>query len=483
MTDEIAQKTTNDKDNLLSLQPPHNLDIERALLASLMSVDESFEQVETIITTDDFYGERHKQIFGAVAHLSRIKQPYDTLMVYDYLNQQNLLSLVGGEEYLMQINQSPATLFNLTAYAERIRELSVYRQLIKSANNMLNMAYHPKQRSVSEILDMVEADIFRINENYHNENTHQGVRRADEILATVAEHLNALQNQSDGLIGVRTGFEELDNKTQGLQKGDLIILAARPSMGKTTLAMNIAETVLHQELPVVMFSMEMSAEAVMMRMASAFGQIHQGSLRSGHMNEYEWDRFFQASTFFSNANLYIDARNNLPPSEVRSTCRRIAKQHEHGLGLIVVDYLQLMKVPGMENNRVLEISEISRSLKALAREMNCPVIALSQLSRKVDDRPNRRPIMSDLRDSGAIEQDADVIIFIYREDAYKDKDDGSGKSKKGGGDNKLKGLAEIIIGKNRNGATGKFLLKFIGEYTKFDNMDGTPTPEGFDVEE
>lgn len=464
----MTDKTDKPNDNLLSLQPPHNIDIERALLASLMSIDESFENIEGIINADDFYGERHKQIFSAINHLANISQPYDTLMVHDYLSQQNLLSLAGGEAYLMQINQSPATLFNLVPYAERVREFSVYRQLIKSANNMLNMAYHPKQRSVHEILDLAEADIFRINENYSHNDKQLGVQRADDILRNVANYLQDLQNRPDGLIGLKTNFEELDNKTQGLQKGDLIVLAARPSMGKTTLAMNIAESILAQELPVVMFSMEMSAEAVMMRMLSAFGEIHQGHLRSGNMSESEWERFFQASTFFQQSHLYIDARNNLPPNEIRSTCRRIARNHNGEIGLVVVDYMQLMKVPGMEGNRVLEISEISRSLKALAREMNCPVIALSQLSRDVEKRPDKRPIMSDLRESGAIEQDADLILFIYRDERYNEN-------------SKHKGLAEIIIGKNRNGPTGRIMLRFIGEHTKFDNI-GMPIDDFDDGE-
>ncbi|MBE9577800.1 MULTISPECIES: replicative DNA helicase [Moraxella] len=461
-------KTTND--DLLTLQPPHNMDIERALLASLMSIDDSFEKIDGIVKAEDFYGERHRQIFNAINHLSRVNQPYDTLMVHDFLSQQNLLAMAGGEEYLMQINQSPATLFNLIPYAERVREFSVYRQLIKSANTMLNLAYHPKKQTVSEILDVVEADIFRINEDYSRGTGKQGVRRVEDILQSVTDQLVEIKSRQGGLIGLRTPFEELNNKTQGLQRGDLIILAARPSMGKTTFAMNLAQEVLVQELPVVMFSMEMPAESILMRMMSGFSSINQSNLRSAQMSEDEWVRLSQAMTFFQNTHLYIDDRNNLPPSEVRSTCRRIAKNHPEGLGMIVVDYLQLMKVPGMENNRVQEIGEISRSLKALAREMNCPVIALSQLNRSLEQRTDKRPMMADLRESGAIEQDADLIMFIYRDEVYyKDKADN-------------KGFAEIIIGKQRNGPIGKLPLRFVGEYTRFDNLIVGDRPDDYEEE-
>lgn len=453
---------TNKKDNtstLPTLKPPHNLDIEKALLATLMSLDDSFERIETILQADDFYGDRHKHIFAAISHLSVINHPYDTLVVVDYMNQQNTLELAGGEAYFAQINQSPTTLFNLVAYAERIKELSVYRQLIHIANNMLNLAYHPKQQSVSEILDTVEADIFRVGESYAHNHHGQGVQRVDDVLGKVVHQLQELQNRDGSMIGLETPFTELNNKTQGLQKGDLVIVAARPSMGKTTFALNLAETVLvHAALPVVVFSMEMPATSIVMRMVSSFGEIHQGHVRSGNMSEEEWEKFYTTVGFLQNLHLYIDDRNNLPPSEVRATCRRIAKNHNTGLGMVIVDYLQLMKVPGMENNRVNEIGEISRSLKALAREMNCPVVALSQLNRSLEQRTDKRPVMADLRESGAIEQDADLIMFIYRDEVYH-------KEKK---DNK--GIAEIIISKQRNGPIGKVMLSFQGEYTKFDNI-------------
>lgn len=472
MSDTPSHSPNTAKDDLLNLQPPHNMDIERALLASLMSIDESFDKIDGIITADDFYGDRHKKIFEAISHLCRVEQPYDTLMVFDYLAQQNLLEQAGGEAYLMQINQSPATLFNLVPYAEKVKEFSIYRKLIKSANNMLSLAYQPKKQSVNEILDLVEADIFKIGESYGNNTSKQGVRKSDEILVDVVDRLQQLKNQGSMMLGLETPFLELNNKTQGLQNGDLIIVAARPSMGKTTFAMNLAETVLGLGKVVVMFSMEMPSEAILMRMISSLQQINQTNLRSANMSEDEWIRFASGVSFFQGFHLYIDDRNNLSPSEMRATCRRIAKNHADGIGMIVVDYLQLMKVPGMENNRVLEIGEISRSLKALAREMNCPVIALSQLNRGLEARTDKRPVMADLRESGAIEQDADLILFIYREEVYR-KDE---KSKR-----EVAGQAELIIGKQRNGPIGKIPLQFIGQFTKFDNPEFIP--EGFSEED
>ena len=278
------------------------------------------------------------------------------------------------------------------------------------------------------------------------------------MIANVIENIQELKDLPEGMIGLKTPFEELNNKTQGLQAGDLIIVAARPSMGKTTFAMNLAESILfNTDLPVVVFSMEMPAESIVMRLLSSWGAINQTHLRSGHMNEDEWGKLSNAVAHLHNKKLYIDDSTALPPSEVRSRCRRIAKDNDGKLGMVMVDYLQLMKVPGLGDNRVGEISEISRSLKALAREMNCPVVALSQLNRSLENRPNKRPIMSDLRESGAIEQDADLIMFIYRDEVYNENSD-------------AKGTAEIIIGKQRNGPIGTVRLSFEGQFTRFGNL-------------
>ncbi|WP_201536486.1 replicative DNA helicase [Psychrobacter ciconiae] len=456
----MSDKTTSE--DLLSQQPPHNIDIEKALLASLMSIEESFDKIADIVTKDDFYAARHQHIFAAIMHLAAVNEPYDTVMVHDWLEGQKLLKLAGGDSYLADIlTQSPATLFNLTAYAQRVRELSTLRQLIKTGNEMLSLAYNPKDHSVSDILDSVEASVFSINEQHNKRAEQRGPVGITTVLTNVVDQIQELKSNPFGLIGLQTPFAELNNKTQGLQKGDLVIVAARPSMGKTTFAMNLAESVLfNEDLPVVVFSMEMPAESIVMRLLSSWGAINQSHLRSGQMSEDEWAKMMNAIQHLQSKHLYIDDSTALPPSELRSRCRRIAKNHEGKIGAIIVDYLQLMKVPSLDNNRVGEISEISRSLKALARELECPVIALSQLNRSLENRPNKRPIMSDLRESGAIEQDADLIMFIYRDEVYNENSD-------------QKGVAEIIIGKQRNGPIGTVRLAFEGQFTRFTNL----TPE------
>lgn len=450
----------------LTLTPPHNLGIEQALLASLMNIEESYDKVVGIVDTSDFYDERHRHIFSCIAHLANVNEPYDVLTVHDALAKQELIKAVGGEAYLLEIQKSPATLFNLSFYGEKVKEFAVYRRLIAAANNILTMAYHPKKQTIGEILDKAEADIFAIGTALSKRQGNQGLKDSKTIVQNVVDFLEDMKTRPEGsLLGLDTSFEELNNKIQGFQKGDLIILAARPSMGKTTLAINFVQSVLLQNLPVVMFSMEMSAESIVMRLLSAWSSVNQSNLRSANMNDDEWHRLSNGITQLIHSKFYVDDRSNLPPSEVRSVCRKIAKNYETGLGLVVVDYLQLMKIGGMDGNRVGEISEISRSLKALAREMNCPVIALSQLSRKPDDRPNHRPLMSDLRESGAIEQDADLIMFIYRDEVYnKDRADN-------------KGIAEVIIGKNRNGPIGTVPLSFEGHFTRFGNLMHAPYPD------
>lgn len=464
-TDETAtdnKALARSKDSVLTQHPPHNIEIEKALLASLMSIEESLEKVSDIVSQDDFYATRHQKIFNAIENLARANLPYDTVMVHDWLEQQDLLKLAGGEEYLTEIlSQSPATLFNLTAYAQRIRDLSTLRQLIHVGNDTLELAFNPKNQGISEILDVVESKIFAINEQHNRRSQNKGPTAVNDVITNVMENLAVLKDNPDSMIGLQTPFTELNNKTQGLQAGDLIIVAARPSMGKTTFAMNLVESILFQEnLPVVVFSMEMPSESIVMRLMSSWGAINQSHLRSGQMSQEEWGMLVNAVAHLHEKHLYIDDSTALPPSEVRSRCRRIAKNHGGKIGMVMIDYLQLMKVPSLEGNKVAEISEISRSLKALARELNCPVVALSQLNRSLENRPNKRPIMSDLRESGAIEQDADLIMFIYRDEVYNDKSD-------------AKGMAEIIIGKQRNGPIGTVRLKFEGQFTRFGNL----TPE------
>lgn len=462
---------TEKPDRLLTLQPPHNIEMERSLLASLMSINDSFANIEHLISAEDFYGERHKRIFEAISHLARVNEPYDSIMVHDYLSRVGQLTAAGGEEYLITINQSTANFFNLINYAEKVREMSIYRQLISSANHMLNLAYHPKKQTVTEILDAIESDIFRIGESYARGTSKTGPQRIDDVLANVVTQLDEIRLRPQGLIGLDTGFIGLNNKTLGFQNGNLIILAARPAMGKTALALNFAQSALMSNKSVVIFSMEMPAESIAMRMLAAWGSIDMRRIMSADMNEDEWGRFMNGVTLLQDKHLYIDDRSDLSPSEVRATCRRIAKNHPDGLGFVLIDYMQLMRVPGMGENKVNEMSEISRSLKALARELNCPVVALSQLNRKVEERPNKRPLISDIRESGQIEQDADLILFVYRHHYYyPDKDD-------------IKHLAELIIGKNRQGERGKVPLKFLGEYARFEDLVPGDVPEDYDMDE
>lgn len=464
---EQSLPVKSEASDILQQQPPHNIDVEKALLASLMSLEESYDEISDTINEKDFYAVRHQLIFSAINHLAFVEMPYDIVMVKDWLEQQDLLQKAGGEEYLSEIiSQSPATLFNLKVYADRIRELSTFRQLIKVGNKMLDLVYNAKDQSVSDVLNTVESEIFAINEQHNRNSKQRGMISVDDVMSNVIEQMRQLQDNPDGMIGIPTSFTELNNKTQGLQNGDLIIVAARPSMGKTTFAMNLVQDVLFRTNKVaIVFSLEMPAESIVMRLLSSFGGINQSNIRSGQLSESEWAKTMTAITHLSDKRLYIDDSTALPPSEVRSRCRRIAKKHDNNIGIVMIDYLQLMKVPSMDGNRVAEISEISRSLKALARELNCPVVALSQLNRSLENRPSKRPIMSDLRESGAIEQDADLIMFIYRDEVYnKDSND--------------KGIAEIIIGKQRNGPIGTVRLAFEGQFTRFSNL----TPEFYQTD-
>ncbi len=438
--------------------PPHSMQMEQAVLAALMTIAESWEQIGESLLENSFYSGRHRLIFKAISHLSAANMPYDAMMVQDWLSSQHILADAGGEEYLMQLlTESPVSLFNLPAYAAKVREHAILRDLIAVGNDMLYTAYDPQGQGITDILDMVESKIFAINEQ-HSSNRESGPKGITSVLKTVIHKVEELQSNEGNITGLTTGFLELDNKTLGLQRGDLIIVAARPSMGKTTFAMNLVEHVLFgSNLPALVFSMEMPADSIAVRLLSSFGAIDQVRLRSGRLEEGDWVRLTSAMGQLQGKHLYIDDSSALPPSELRARARRIAKQHNGQIGAIMVDYLQLMRVPGLGDNRVNEISEISRSLKALAKEMNCPVIALSQLNRSLENRPNKRPVMSDLRESGAIEQDADLIMFIYRDEVYNKE-------------SKDMGTAEIIIGKQRNGPIGTVRLAFQGQFSRFTNL-------------
>jgi len=449
-----------DNDVVTSLKvPPHSLTLEQAILSGLMAEPEAWESISDIISDKDFYSPRHRMIFEAIAHLIQHEHPCDALLVSKYMEDMGTLEKAGGDAYLGQIlKDSPATTANIVIYAERVREFSILRQLISGTGEIANLAFHPKGESASSILDQAESKIFAIAEQHKSKANKSGPQLIKPLLAKTIQKIDELYHSNEALTGLSTGFTDLDKRTSGLQGGSLVIVAARPSMGKTTFAMNLIESaIFNTNLPALVFSMEMPSEQLLLRMLSSIGGVDQGRVRSGKLEDEDWPRLTSAITQLNEKLLYIDDSAALPPSELRTRARRVARDHGGKMGLIMVDYLQLMRVPGFDNNRVNEVAEISRSLKALAKELDCPVVGLSQLSRNLESRPNKRPIMSDLRESGAIEQDADLIMFIYRDEVYN-------------ADSKDKGTAEIIIAKQRNGPIGTSRLAFLGHLTTFKDL-------------
>jgi len=434
--------------------PPHSLEAEQSVLGGLMLEDTAWDRAAEIVSENDFYRRDHRLIFRAIAMLADESKPRDALTVSETLNRLGELAEAGGIAYLGEIVKNTASAANIGAYAEIVRERSVLRQLIRVSYEISDVAYQPQGATSSDILDEAERKIFSIAEQQQKGTGPQPIRT---LLAQTVNRIEALYSSTDALTGLSTGFAKMDEMTSGLQKGDLVIVAARPSMGKTTFAMNLVENVLMGGAPVLVFSMEMPADSLVMRTLSSLGRIDQTRVRSGKLEEEDWPRLTSTMSMLNEQKLFIDDTGGLSPIEVRARARRVARENGGQLGLIMVDYLQLMRVPGLESNRVNEISEISRSLKGLAKEMNCPVIALSQLNRSLEQRPNKRPVMSDLRESGAIEQDADVIMFIYRDEVYNPESE-------------HKGTAEIIIGKQRNGPIGKVYLAFLGKYLRFEDL-------------
>jgi len=387
--------------------------------------------------------------------LQKKNRPIDALTIYEQLDVMGEQENAGGVSYLSELAASAASASNVVAYAEIIRERAVLRHLIQVAGEISESARQPAGRSVSEILDAAESKVFKISEDRPSRGGPQDVRH---YLDLALERIDHLYQSDSELTGLSTGFRELDRMTAGLQPADLVIVAGRPSMGKTSFAMCMVEAaVIKGDAPTLVFSMEMPGEAIVMRMLSSLGRIDQTKVRTGKLSSEDWPRLTSAFQLLNDRPLYIDDTPALTPTEMRSRARRVARQHGGKLGLIMVDYLQLMQVSGTSENRAGEISEISRSMKALAKELHCPVIALSQLNRSLEQRPNKRPVMSDLRESGAIEQDADVICFIYRDEVYNENSES-------------KGVAEIIIGKQRNGPIGTTRLAFLGQYTRFEDL-------------
>lgn len=439
--------------------PPHSLEAEQSVIGGLLLDNERWDTVSEHVMTQDFYSRPHRLIFDGVKSILEAGKPLDLITLSEYLEQREQLEDVGGFAYLADLDQNTPSAANINAYAEIVAERALVRNLIGVANEIADAGYDPQGRNAEDLLDLAESKVFAIAEARTSEN--EGPKNVDSILERTLERIELLyKTPQDGVTGVNTGFTDLNKKTAGLQGSDLIIVAARPSMGKTTFAMNLCENAaMEQDKPVLIFSLEMPAEQIMMRMLASLSRVDQTKIRTGQLDDEDWARISSTmGILMEKKNMYIDDSSGLTPTEVRSRARRIAREHG-GLSLIMVDYLQLMRVPALTDNRTLEIAEISRSLKALAKELNVPVVALSQLNRSLEQRADKRPVNSDLRESGSIEQDADLIMFIYRDEVYHP-------------DSPLKGTAEIIIGKQRNGPIGSVRLTFQGHYSRFDNYAG-----------
>jgi replicative DNA helicase len=439
--------------------PPHSIEAEQAVLGGLMLVGEAWDRVADKIGERDFYRRDHQLIFRAIGELSQRSMPCDAVTLNEWFQTQGIAELVGGTRYIMELADATPSAANIGAYADIVREKSVLRQLIDAGTGIANDAFQPEGRPAREIVESAEQAVFRIAEA--GSRGRAGFVAMRSAVKEAFEQLRQRAENRSAVTGMPTGFTDFDHMTAGMQPGDLIIVAARPSMGKTALALNMAEyAALKTGRAAAVFSMEMSASQLAFRLISSLGRINQQHLRTGDLADEEWPRVTSAITLLADSKIFIDDTPALSPLELRSRARRLKREHD--LGLIVIDYLQLMAVPGNKENRATEISEISRSLKALAKELQVPVIALSQLNRSLEQRTDKRPVMADLRESGAIEQDADVIVFIYRDEYYNQ-------------DSPDKGLAEIIIGKQRNGPTGTVKLTFRGQYTRFENH----APDGY----
>lgn len=455
----MAQEPETGKNASRVKVPPHSIEAEQAVLGGLMLDNAGWELVEELITPGDFYRSEHRLIFHASERLIANDKPLDMVTVGEWLEQAGDLDACGGLEYLGRLVEQTPGAANLRSYAEIVKERSVLRQLIEISGHIADSAFNPQGRSSAEILDAAESEVFQIAE--HQAQQSGGPRDINPILRETLERIESLFETEGGLTGLTSGFKDLDDITSGWQPSDLVIVAARPSMGKTAFAMNLVENMLMaSDKGTLVFSMEMPADAIVMRMLSSIGRIDQSRIRNGNLEQDDWPRLTSAISLLKDRPLYIDDTPALSPTDMRSRARRIAREMDSQgteLGMVMVDYLQLMRAPGNNEGRTAEISEISRGLKGLAKELNCPVIALSQLNRSLEQRPNKRPVNSDLRESGAIEQDADVIAFIYRDEVYNE-------------DSTDKGIAEIIIGKQRNGPVGSVRLAFLGQYTKFEDL-------------
>ncbi len=433
--------------------PPYSLEAEQAVLGGLILDNSAWDQVADKINEDDFHLFNHRLIFRAIGELVDKRQVFDVLTLSDLLRQKSEIENTNILAYLGTLANDIPSASNIKAYAEIVREKSVLRQLVQVGNEIAANGLSPDGKDIRNLLDEAEQKIFQITDR--SAQAGQGFINIKSLLKTTVEQIDELYERSDHITGIPSGFEEFDEKTAGLQDGDLIIVAGRPSMGKTSFAMNVVEyAALQKKISVAIFSMEMPGRSLTMRMLSSMGRIDQQRVRTGKLTDEDWPRLTSAVSVLSEANMFIDDSAVLSPTELRARARRLKR--EHGLSLIVVDYLQLMTVGGTSENRATEISEICRALKALAKELSVPVVVLSQLNRSLEQRQDKRPVMSDLRESGAIEQDADLIVFIYRDEVYDEN-------------SPHQGTAEIIVGKQRNGPIFKTRLTFLGQYTRFEN--------------
>ena len=453
MADLLLNDVTSKSGERAIRVPPHSVEAEQAVLGGVLIDNDAWDRIAGILTSANFYRNDHRAVFDAVSGLCDDGQPCDAVTVAERLDRSGQLESSGGLAYLAELAENTPSAANIVAYAEIVRERAVLRELIRISTEIAESAFRPQGRGALELLDDAERRIFEIADR-------GSAGRRDSVaiknvLSEVMERIDELSRQENPITGVPTGFNDLDQMTAGLQRGDLVIVAGRPSMGKTAFAMNIVEeAAIRGKLSVIVFSMEMPAEQLTMRMLSSLGRIDQQKVRTGQLGHDDWPRLTSQVAMLNDTNIFIVDDSALTPTELHSRCRRLKR--EHGIDLVVIDYLQLMYVPGTRENRATEISEISRSLKALAKELMVPVVACSQLNRRLEDRQNKRPVMSDLRESGAIEQDADLILFIYRDEVYDEE-------------SKNKGKAEIIVGKQRNGPIGKVDLAFLGRYARFED--------------
>ncbi len=450
----LEMPVTQDSDMDRISLPPQAIEAERSVIGGLLLAPESWDSISDLVSSEDFYRPEHRAIFRQICILVDLNEPIDVVTVSDRLLATGELDSAGGHAYLVGLAADTPTVANVEAYARAVRDRSLLRKLIAAAQDIVNKGFNHEGRSAEELVDEAERLIMTVSESGPKS---EGLQNMTTLLTSALERIEELYETGGEITGLSTGFIDLDKKTSGLQSSDLVIVAGRPSMGKTSFAMNLVENAAFKSSkPIVVFSMEMPSEQLVIRMLSSLGKIEQSKLRNGKLHHEDWPKLSNAMARLKETSIFIDDTPALTPIDVRSRARRLAREHGD-LALIMVDYLQLMRVAGSSEGRTAEISEISRNLKAIAKEFRCPLVALSQLNRALEQRPNKRPVNSDLRESGAIEQDADLVMFIYRDEVYHE-------------DSIDKGVAEIIIGKQRNGPIGTCRLAFQAEFTRFENL-------------